>query len=377
MKYAYDIAGLIGEVDAHDMPAAVRAALADVFAESDLPFVNRLDVNFCVRVLPAEDAPWVWKAPKQEREFIFFNHHSKGNPFLRALFRDGYRRSGNFSTYRKVDFILADQAILGRKNHLRDFHLAGTRRFFVYPHTARPNLVNDIVPEFEHITAQFVVSESHAEVMRAYGYSKPLHAVGWSLCPIQSFRSHKEPRKVLFAPIHPRCAQIDQDVNRATFDRLFRLAQSDDIELTVRYTGKLGEAGLERVAHRNVTWFQGKLDPDFHQIDEADVVVSHQTFAWMAVARGVPTVMMAEDMPTHIQILGDDVQYAPNWKKYHHLIAYPLDILSVLPCEALGLLQRAVASDEPISDWRARMIGQPFDPERFVAILEGYLTDTK
>jgi hypothetical protein len=219
-----------------------------------------------------------------------------------------------------------------------------------------------------------VVSEEHAEVMRTYGYSKPLHAVGWNLCPIQKFRPRPEPRKVLFAPIHPRCAEIDKNVNKETFKRLLKLAKKDQIELTVRYIKELSGAGLEFVQHPNVHYFQGGLDLDYSQIDETDIVVSHQTFAWTAVARGTPTVMMGEDMPTHIQRMHrEDVEFAQNWDKYQHLIAYPLDILACKPRDVWKLLQRAASCDEEIRDWKGRMIGGPFDEEKFMKILEGYL----
>lgn len=371
MKYYYEIAGLLGEVDAENMTEALRAAFADAL-ESAQAFVGEAECNFQVALIPKGEYYRKKNTGLPELEYLFYNHHGKGNLFLKALFTDKYRRSGNYSKARALAFIMADQAVLGRRSQLHDFHEAGTGRIFVYPHTARPNLVNDVVPEYENITAQFVATPAHAEVMRAYGYSKPLHAVGWSLCPIEPFKPCPEPRRVLFAPIHPRCADIDKKANRATFQRLLKLAKKDQIELTVRYINELQGAGLDCVEHRNVRYFQGQLDPEYDQIDEHDLIVSHQTFAWIAVARGKPTVMMAEDMPTHIQMIGGEVQYAKNWNKYHDMIAYPLDILA--SDDTLGLLRRAGTCEDEIADWKRRMIGdEPFDAERFMEILEGYL----
>ena len=373
-RYCYEIAGLLGEVDAVDIHQAITLSIADAL-KGNPPFLNEMETNFQVYVVPKDSyKPRVQTRPA-ERVFLFYNHHSKGNLFLKALFQPGYRRSGNYSSSRKLAFVMTDQAILGRSGHLADMYDAGTRHFFVYPHTARPNLVNDIVPEFEHITAQFVATPEHANVMRLYGYSKPLHAVGWTFCPIEEFKPKGAPRRVLFAPIHPRCSKVDQDVNAESFERLFRLAKKDDIQLTVRYINRLEDAGLEFVTHPNVEYFQGRLDPDFEQIDETDVVVSHQTFAWIAVARGVPTVMMAEDLPTHIEVLGQEPRYAENWEKYHHLIAYPLDLLAVPKYKSLDILQRAVKWNADVEIWKKRLIGEPFNPERFMEILEGYLDE--
>jgi hypothetical protein len=368
----------LGSVEAEDMLQALVKSLDKATQNGVQHFVNEYQTNFLVSIRPAGTYVKKRRDPyPKEREYLFWNHHLKGNMYLQALFRDGYRRSGNYAVAKKLDFIMTDQGVLARVHQLQDFYEVGTRRFFVYPHTSRPNLVADVVPEWEHITAQFVVSEEHAEVMRMYGYSKPLHAVGWSLCPIEKFRPRPEPRKVLFAPIHPRCAEIDKKANRETFKRLLKLARDDRIDLTVRYIKELSGAGLEFVQHPNVHYFQGDMgdyNSQIEQIDETDWVVSHQTFAWMAVARGTPTVMMAEDMPTHVQLMYQDtVEFAQNWDKYHHLIAYPLDILACKPKDVWKLLQRAASCDEEIRDWKRRMIGEMFDGEKFMKILEGYL----
>jgi hypothetical protein len=114
------------------------------------------------------------------------------------------------------------------------------------------------------------------------------------------------------------------------------------------------------------------MDQNYEQIDNVDVVIGHQTFAWLAVARGVPTVMMAErDLPTHVQPRTKPIQFVKHWYKYVDLIAYPLDILECT--DTLGLLRRVVTTDEDIRDWRRRMIGYPFRPDRFLGALEKYL----
>jgi len=301
-------------------------------------------------------------------KYALFNHHGKADAYLRALPASRYERVNEESTG-EVDFVLTDHAILSRIKDLYRFWDYYTERFFVYPHAARPNVVNDIVEEWDKITAHFVAAPGHVWVMRAYGYEKPIHVAGWHLCPVRKFQTHKRPRRVLFAPIHYRCAEIDQDVNREAFTRLARLAESNDIQLTVRHIGELGPCGIEPVWHPNITYTQGELRPCWEQIDRADVVVSHQTFAWIAVARGIPTVMMAEDMPAHL--VTEPPQFARNWNKYQDVMAFPLDILS---CEdTLGLLGRAVKKNDAVEAWKARMIGEAFSPGRFREVLEKYL----
>ena len=104
------------------------------------------------------------------------------------------------------------------------------------------------------------------------------------------------------------------------------------------------------------------------QIDAAEVVVSHQTFAHLAVARGAPTVMMGESIiPRYTQSNGQYVT-AKSWDKYRDLLKFPLDILNTP--DPYALLQESIQSDALIADWKRRMIGDAFDPDAFYGYIE-------
>jgi len=305
--------------------------------------------------------------------YVIFNHQNKGQKYIEALEKHGkYEQLLEDIRHKHLAFAVTDTDILGRTVRLDQFRRRGCAFFFVIPHTARPNLINDIIAPWEHTTAQFVVSQGHVEIMRLYGYEKPLHPVGWTLCPIRKFTPRPEMRHVLFAPIHPRCSRIDQDANRKTFRRLYKLAKAGDIILTVRFIKSLPESGLRQVRHPNVIYTPGRMNQGYEQIDNADVVISHQTFAWIAVARGVPTVMMANrTLKTHIELPGRGVQFVKNWDKYVDRLAYPLDILETR--NTLGLLHRACTDDPEVAEWKRRMIGTPFSADRFLRALLQYL----
>lgn len=332
---------------------------------------------WCAQTRPAQ--PKAPAAPVQNsvieykpdaKTFVAWDHQGKGAAYIEALRQARHRYSGDIHDYRKMDFVLSDHAILGRGEQIAMFWKCGTRKIFIYPHTARPNLVNDIEDEFPAVTAHFVAAAGHVDVMRAYGYEKPIEVAGWSLCPIRPFQARQEARRVLFAPIHPRCDFIDQQLNREVWQKLLKLARADDIALTVRYIGDIREGGLEIVDHPNVSYTPGNLVPSWEQIDAADVVISHQTFAWLAVARGVPTVMMGEDMPAHLVPRGQPPKFANNWRRYADLLAFPLDIIETR--HPLQILGEAIKHHPDVEGWKARMIGEPFDAARFVTTLESY-----
>lgn len=373
--YEYQIETLTGTIEKENMRSAVASAFLAYLDHTPGISERQVSLRLKVREIHHHEPA----RPEPVRTYVIYNHQTKGNAYIRALWENGrYVRGDAKNSNRRFDFCLVDHAITSRIPLLEDLALNGTENFFCYPHTARPNLVNDITGEFEGVTAHFVSAPGHVEVMRAYGYEKPLHVVGWSLCPILPFRPTKG-FKVLFAPIHERCAEIDKQANQAAFRRLRLLAEAGEIELTVRYyrapAGKgLAGSGLEEIQHPNIHYTCiESLEPDWEQIDQADIVVSHQTYAWMAVARGVPAVMMAEDMPAHLIPRGETDQYAKHWNSYQDLLAYPIDLLASSESNALSILQKAASSDKEIAGWRERMIGSPFSAEAFINSLEGYL----
>ena len=298
---------------------------------------------------------------------MYWNHQGKADKLAEAL-SPKYTLDTDEGCRQRTRFLLTDNDVRGRVPQLERSRRLGVHSFFVYPHTARPSMINDNWPAWEGTTAQFVVNEYHAEVLRGYGYKKPLESIGWTLCPIRDFRPTRA-REVLFMPIHPRNAPIDRKVNRQAFDKLAALATAGRINLTVRYVGDLIDNGIPKIG--GVTYIQGRMNQNFAEIDAADVVVGHQTAAWIAVARGVPTAMMAEDMPTHFRTYMNEYINTKSWDRVSRLFRYPLDILA--EDDTMALLTRAARSDSEIADWRRRMIGEAFDPQKFVSIVERYL----
>ena len=302
-------------------------------------------------------------------KYMARNHQGKGNAYIAALYGHTlYPDEAQY--YGKIDFYLVDHSVSSRVRKLQMIYDGGCRVFLEYPHTARPNIIDDIYVPWPNMTAQFVAAAGHVEILRRYGNTKDIHVAGWSLCPIREFVPHKL-KNVLFAPIHPRNVDMDKNVNRAAFDILYKLAQKGIINLSVRYVGNYDDCGLHKVDDKRVKYIQGSLDLSYTDMDVADLVISHQTYAWLAVARGIPCVMMAEDMPMHSVPRTGDPLLAKHWDDYKELLMFPLDILNT--DDPLTLLQRAVETDADILDWKRRMIGDPFDADRFIEIVKGYI----
>jgi hypothetical protein len=304
-------------------------------------------------------------------KYVLFDHQAKARAFVAALAPKYEAVARNADDPRNIKFVLTDNDVLSRVSRLNALRSAGVSRTFVYPHTARPSIIAAFYDLWPHTTAEFVSTDGHIEIMRRMGNNHKLHAVGWSLCPILPFKPRAHVYNVLFAPIHPRNSKIDRKLNQAVIDKLRPLWETDQIRLTVRYLIPFEGNGIVRVDHPNVVYVEGSAGPAWQQIDEADLVVSHQTFSSLGVARGVPTLMMGEGTPQHVEYRNGVYLEARGWSEYHHLIDYPLDLLAV--DDARSLIQRAALTDVDIQDWKRRMIGEPFNPELFVSILESYL----
>lgn len=304
--------------------------------------------------------------------FFCFNHQNKAEAYIRALVSRGWEETKDPGQAR---FILADSNVNHRRKTLDSYHARGVK-VFLYPHAARPNIFWDFPgQDFSgRVDAHFTISPGHVEIMRAYGYPYPIEVVGWHLSQIRPFRPREEIRRIVFAPIHPNnngyLGAVDRDLNNRTFSRLLSVSPAiHNFELAVRYIGDLRSIGIWRAG--GVQYIEGYKDQSTSEIDGADLVVSHQTYAFLAVARGIPTLMMGEDLPPRWGGSDREIKTVKSWEKYRDLMRYPLDILAGDPAE---LMSRAACSDEDIQDWRRRMIGDPFDPDRFVDRVEEYLS---
>ena len=76
-------------------------------------------------------------------------------------------------------------------------------------------------------------------------------------------------------------------------------------------------------------------------------------------------------MPRHL-IPGNDVFYCKSWPAYVERMAYPLDIEMDDP---VTTFEKAINGSEEVAEWRTRMIGKPFDADKFLYFLATYLEE--
>jgi len=305
--------------------------------------------------------------------FVAIDHQHKCLKYIDALVRRGWKET---RTFNQAEFILIDADVLGRRRFVENAHGQG-KKIFIYPHAARPMLMWDGLHEpYQHITANFVIAEGHAEVLRRYGYPHPLEVAGWTYCYQRPFQSTAGIR-VLFGPNHPNAngwlSDVDRSINRRAYKILLELQRAAKIELTVQYLHELEQNGLW--TEPGVQYIRSRPNQSVEHIDAADVVVSTQTLAYLAIARGVPTIMMGESIPPRGGNSEDTFSFVASWEKYCDLMKFPLDILETE--DPAGLIQLAAQSDETIREWRRLFIGTMMNPSKFVETVDCYMERTE
>lgn len=300
---------------------------------------------------------------------VAFQHHlSAGLPYERALAAAGHPMVAH-----GADALLIDLDLPPYRPTI-DMHRSTGSKVFLYPHGVGVMYYYDGIEEpYEHTDGMFVIAPGFAEVYRRIGYPHPVHVIGWPHCELLPFRAHREPRRVLFAPMHPLedgyLSDWQQDLNREVF-RALRAVPG--IELKVRHLHELEQNGLTR--EPDVEYVQGQPDNSYADIDQADVVVACETYAFLAIARGAPTIMFGQHVrPSNGEHRGERT-YVKSWEAWRGYTRYPFDMRDAA---ATDLIAAVAASEEPIREWRDRFIGEPLDPARFSAMLEEALAGAR
>ena len=304
------------------------------------------------------------------------DHQNKSAAYKQALSAAGY-----FFTERifvqGLRFILSDA---DWRTRLMEDAQSMDIPVFLYPHAARPMVIYDGCVQPHPVRAMFTQAEGGRELMKRIGYPYPVEVTGWAFSEVRPFRPAEQIHRILFAPIHPNANgylhSVDKDLNRRTLARLVGYCQANGTKLSVRYIGTLEQCGIPELAQicrelpELVEAHLGKKNNSTQDMQSADLIVSHQTYAWMAVALGIPTVMMGEDIPPRSGNTDAGFSYVDHWDAYREYLMYPLDILSGDPAETIAA---AASGSSAVENWKERFIGRPFDGPAFVRTLESYL----
>lgn len=234
-----------------------------------------------------------------------------------------------------------------------------------YPHGEAVNVTWDGLWTPDENTKIYLSSNPGCtKVMDSYGYPNKIFTIGWFMTGVFPFRPAK-PRgrtKVLFCPIHPLLGKdyMHKDHKRANMDTYDALLGMD-IDLTVRYLGKLGTQGI--YYHPDVKFIEGRRGEGWKDLNGIDVVVSYnKTYLAGCVALGFPVVAFGQDYAWPESYGPEDDRRAAHWNMYEDYIRFPYDI-----SDGESVLYKAMER-EP-KEWKRNFIGEPFSLAVFAEAL--------
>lgn len=287
------------------------------------------------------------------------DHQGKSIGLISALQSQGVK-----VTKTAPDILLIDADANKKQVGLIKEAVKGGVRVGLYSHGAPVILIWDgIYTAHPDISFYLAQSQGEKEVMQAYGYPHPVHAIGWHYCEQKPFKP-VDVTNILFAPWHPDSRGLVSEAyhtNSALINKLIRLPYA----LTVRYAGKIQDNGLIHDDGISYQVSDYTLLSALEAIDKADLIIANcSTFATLAVARGKPVIMYGQDIHVRPDGEGNEIKYQ-NWGAYKELLRYRYDA-------GIGNIEDVIfeASQYEDSDWRERFIGKQLNPDALVKLLE-------
>lgn len=306
--------------------------------------------------------------------FAVKDHLLESHPLVTALQEAGHELSPDGPT--DLFLIDLDPDKFGYRE-LIDFYRDCGAVVLQYPHGAPASTLqyDCLYDPYEGVDGQLTNGQGEIDFLRSLGIHRPAKAMGWQLCRQFEFRPKEAPKRIVFAPTHVN-ADGGLDVGRCAenADVFLRLLEGP-WELVVRYIGDLDRQGLwedERVFR----YVQGDRDMSTVEIDCADCVVAGVgTYACLAIARGVPTVMYGQFRAAMYGLPDEEPTPLRNLDKYRHICRYPIDVED--DDSMAALMHLACTSEHTISAWRDAWIGKPFHGPSFVQMVEDWIPELR
>jgi len=312
-------------------------------------------------------------------KFVVFDHEGKGLHLHQALLNQGHTAS---PTLEDADLLLLDcdwEWAHPRPELIAAAHNLGIK-VALYPHGGLPTtFIYDGLTQPDPLVSLRLEhgpgSLEIAELIRAdHADDLNQEAVGWLYSPTLPYAPVEEPRRLLFAPMHPNIEALQKQINGhdpapKMNQELYQQLLDLDMDLTVSVVAPPWRNGL--YAHPKAKFIPNH-EMDIHHsvrlIAQADVVVATGTIAAAAVALGKPTVMFGQgDFTDYIDGAYREADHA---SLYAGLCHYPYDADEA---DLGDLIQDACQWEA--EEWRQRWVGED-GTVRAVGLLEELVGET-
>jgi hypothetical protein len=303
------------------------------------------------------------------KKYYVLERRDMARPFKLALYNAGYRKTMDPE---EADFLLYDLEQNVYRSIL-DYFALHRKPLFVYPHSANSWYFWDGFHKEYPVSCCFVFTREVRTAMIAYGYKSRIEPIGFSCGEVINWKGMRE-KTLLFAPMHTM-GPVGQDylrppasfrLNREALEKVFELAPLFK-KITIRYGKTFIASGMYDPQIRNVVFEQAslKVKDSLASINRHNMVISAGTLAYLAVARGKPTIFYG----THGQPPQEGEMTVRHYDKYKWM-DYPvfLDNMS----EDM-IMKFAVQNDPNVERWKKANIGNTFSANRFISVVREYV----
>lgn len=299
--------------------------------------------------------------------FFIFENKDAGKAYLDALRSADYGQVGELQD---ADFIIYDVERPNRRETYSTF--LESHCGFIYPHTPYSSYFHwDGIYSPLPVECNFVVAPGAKRALEAIGYPYRVEVTGFSHCEIKPFSPTPGKRVLL---VVPRPMNGGRYVCRELHTGLwnvyqFLLSHASEFEhITIQHTPdhweKLGLPICDKFEYLENNPRKDS-NPSLYitdLIDKYDLIFGIGTAAYIALARGKPTVMWGNDLtPRTLSHM------AQQPGKYMSYFRYPLDFEKMSFNEILETTQR---EDPKIKHWKADNIGENFNAKKFLEIVK-------
>ena len=303
------------------------------------------------------------------KTFYLLKNRDAGNAFHKALIEAGYV---------ETDIDHADMIFTDFERPI--IRAVKDRPIFIYGHTPYSFYLYDGKQWLDPIpvACNFVCAEVGVMAMKSYGYPYRVEAVGFSRCEVKPFTPTKG-KNLLYASAHllgskkvwPHPGDLEMHLramkwiakNRGYFDRVIvNYSVSLEANALEKFTG-IGIEFIELGEHSQLS-----AELAGRQFENIDLVISCNTFAYLALAKGVPTLMFGfeKDAPTLRSSTGGGRHY----DLYKPYFDFPLALEEMSAEEVLDL---RLAPNAQVEAWKKMNIGESFDAGKFISVVRDCL----
>ena len=302
------------------------------------------------------------------KTFFCQQNRDKADSYIKALLEAGYEETKDVE---EADFVILDHNWGWR---IMKYLRVSGKPIFMMLHGLRGSMFWDGRYKIYPIErCYFVPAKGYVNMFKEGGYPAEIKSVGFSWCKVKPFQETTM-KNILFAPIHPDNNGYNNtpehaNLNKRVWDILKKYAQEYSITVYNKFDENLDD-GVSKEDGVNYVNSTLSIDGAINMIDQADIVISFDTFAFLSVARGKPTMMM------------DEFQYPPNkgrkrsvyWKIYEKKYMYPYRFLNV-PGDPISNMLKCVKDGSSIQEWKDNFIGNNFDKTLFINTIKEKLNE--